>query len=96
MGPRLNPVTAASTLNCSSTPVIAAIMSSLAALLSFGGSPATSRSSEGSVYGPSITRSTTGICGFGLAFLVDLTTGAGLGAGGAGGSGAATASSSIG
>src|SRR5271156_6696109 len=59
VGPRVQPVTAASTLNCSRTDVIESAMWSLAALRFLGGSPATSRLSDGNVYGPSTTRSST-------------------------------------
>ena len=47
-GPRLKPVTTASTWNCLSTSVIAATTSSLAALRARGGVPATRTDGEGS------------------------------------------------
>src|ERR1700722_18861233 len=43
VGPRVQPVTAASTLNCCRTELIESAIWSLAALRFFGGSPATSR-----------------------------------------------------
>ncbi len=49
-GPRLKPVTAASTWNCLSTSVIAATTSSLAAERDLGGVPGVSRDAAGSRY----------------------------------------------
>ena len=48
VGPRVNPVTCASTENWSSTPVIDSIMASLAPLRVFGAGPVGSRSLGGS------------------------------------------------
>ena len=49
VGPRANPVTAASTSNCSKTPWSALITSSLARLRAFGASPTASRCGGGSL-----------------------------------------------
>src|SRR6476661_5658990 len=62
VGPRVNPVTAASMLNCSRTPVIRLIMSSLADEETFGGAPNLSRPGGGNWYPPAGPGVTTGSC----------------------------------
>ena len=49
VGPRLNPVTCASTSNCSSTMVSASTMASFALVLAFGAEPGLSSADGGSV-----------------------------------------------
>ena len=49
VGPRVNPVTWASTSNCSSTPVSASTMKSLARVRAFGAEPGRSSAAGGSV-----------------------------------------------
>src|SRR5690606_12299968 len=51
VGPRENPVTLASTLNCSSTLVICAMVRSVASERVTGGGPALSTPGDGSTYG---------------------------------------------
>src|SRR5689334_18099222 len=87
VGPRVNPVTWASTWNCSSTSVSAATTMSLARVRCFGADPGRSSAVGGSVYATASPALSVSCSGFRSGADGAGTVNAGAAAGGAGGCG---------